>query len=367
MNRFARQTILPDFGLEGQKKLAQARVLVVGAGGLGCPVLLHLAAAGVGTIGIADGDVISDSNLNRQTLFGHQHTGRSKASTAAGILKEKYPDIKFEVFPEFLSTYNAFKVITPYDIVVDGTDNFGTRYLVNDACTLLKKPLVMGAIYQYEGQITVFNFGPAAFNYRDLYPDPPKNHQIPNCAETGVLGVLPGIIGTLQASEVIKIISGLGKVLVGKILFYNMKSSAFYEVAIQQNPDGRKNLPVSEENFRDREYNISCGQPEDLNWEKALDWLNMDRSLLIDIREPGEQPVLEKGYITRIPMEQLREEPEVLASLENIILFCRSGQRSRQLAAELKQQFPAKKIFSVEGGILHPSSPLNMKKDDTKT
>ncbi|PKD19435.1 hypothetical protein APR41_15860 [Salegentibacter salinarum] len=366
MSRFSRQTILPEFGQEGQEKLSRARVLVVGAGGLGCPVLLHLAAAGVGTIGIVDGDTISESNLNRQTLFGHQHTGRPKASTAAEVLKEKYPDLNFEVFSDFLNTNNALEIISSFDVIVDGTDNFGTRYLVNDACVLLNKPLVMGAIYKYEGQLMIFNYGSVALNYRDVYPNPPSENQIPNCAETGVLGVLPGIIGTLQASEVLKILSGVGKVLSEKILFFNLKNSSFYEVGIQPNTKGRENLPESEMDFKDRNYNINCGIAERINWETALDWaLNMTNSILVDIRETGEKPLFEKEYLSRIPMGDIRENPESLSAYENILLCCASGQRSSQLAKELKQQFPEKKIFSVEGGILNPASPLNSNEYDT--
>ncbi len=368
MNRFARQTILPGFGKEGQEKLASARILVVGAGGLGCPVLLHLAAAGIGTIGIADGDSINESNLNRQTLFGQQHIGMPKAETAAAILKEKYPDITFRVFPEFLNPQNALEVIGDYDLVLDGSDNFGTRYLVNDACVLLEKPLVMGAIYQYEGQVMVFNFGKDPVNYRDLYPDHPQGQQVPNCSETGVLGVLPGIIGTLQATEAIKVLTGIGKVLAGKMLFYNMKDAAFYEIAVQHNPLSRKKIPVSIEAFRSKNYDINCGTPEEISWEKAMDWTrNMDSSLLVDIREPQEEPLIEKEGIIKIPMGNLREEPERLSHYENVLLFCRSGERSGILATELKQRFPEKKIFSVKGGILHPSSPLNSTENETKT
>ncbi|HET7361891.1 MAG TPA: HesA/MoeB/ThiF family protein, partial [Salinimicrobium sp.] len=203
MSRFERQKILPEFGSEGQQKLSTAKVLVIGAGGLGCPALLYLAAAGVGTIGIADGDSISESNLNRQTLFGHNDIGKAKAETAAGILQEKYPDINFQVIPHFLTSENALEVLENYDLVLDGSDNFGTRYMINDACVLLGIPLIMGAIYQYEGQLSVFNYGENPVSYRDIYPVPPKANEIPNCSETGVLGVLPGIIGNLQAAETI--------------------------------------------------------------------------------------------------------------------------------------------------------------------
>ncbi|WP_029035673.1 HesA/MoeB/ThiF family protein [Salinimicrobium terrae] len=360
MSRFERQTILPDFGHEGQQKLKAARVLVVGAGGLGCPALLHLAAAGVGTIGIADGDNISESNLNRQTLFGQQHTGRPKAETAAELLKEKYPDITFNVIPEFLNNKNALEILSGYDLVLDGSDNFGTRYMINDACMLLNKPLVMGAIYQYEGQVTVFNYGETPVNYRDLYPDPPQSHEVPNCSETGVLGVLPGLIGTLQATEAIKIISGLGKVLTNKVLFYNLKTSGFFEVAVSPNSDSEKGIPSSEDAFRSKDYNITCGLSENISWEKALDWKqNLKSSILVDIREPDEEPLLKREDIDQIPISVLAEDQERVRSFENIILFCKSGQRSDRMAGELKKQFPEKKVFSVEGGILHPASPVN--------
>ena len=232
MSRFERQTILPDFGPEGQQKLLEAKVLVLGAGGLGCPALLHLCAAGVGTIGIVDGDALSESNLNRQTLFGHSHIGLPKAQTAAQLLREKYPDISYQVIPHFLSNTNTLDLLSGYDLVLDGTDNFPTRYMINDACSLMNIPLIMGAIYKYEGQVSVFNYGDNPVNYRDLYPEPPQSHEIPNCSETGVLGVLPGLIGTLQATEAIKLITGIGSVLSNKMLFYNLKTSGFYEVAI---------------------------------------------------------------------------------------------------------------------------------------
>ncbi len=360
MSRFERQTILPGFEQEGQQKLKKARVLMVGAGGLGCPALLHLAAAGVGTIGIADGDNISESNLNRQTLFGQQHIGKRKAETAAEILKEKYPDVKFKVISEFLSQQNTLEMLAEYDLVLDGSDNFGTRYMINDACVLLNKPLVMGAIYQYEGQVTVFNYGENPVNYRDMYPNAPQSHEVPNCSETGVIGVLPGLIGTLQATEAIKIISGVGKVLTNKILFYNLKTSGFFEVAVAPNPDSKKMLPADQEAFRSKDYNITCGLSENISWDKAMDWQHSLKScILVDIRELDEEPLLERRDISKIPMSVLAEDQKKVRSFENIIVFCKSGQRSEKIAAELKKQFPEKKVFSVEGGIMHSNSPLN--------
>ena len=368
MTRFDRQTILPEFGSQGQEKLKNARVLVVGAGGLGCPSLLYLSAAGVGTIGIADGDLITESNLNRQTLFGEKHIGKPKARTAADLLKEKYSDINFEVFPQYLNTKNALEVLENYDLVLDGSDNFSTRYMINDASVLLKKPLVMGAVYKYEGQVTVFNYGDDPVNYRDLYPDQPESHEIPNCSETGVIGVLPGLIGTLQAAEAIKVLSGLGKVLTNKILFYSLKSGGFFEVKVAPNSSTSGKIPQSKEAFLNTEYNITCGLAENISWEKALDWArNSGSSILIDIREPGEEPLLEHELVKKIPMGKLTEDPGQVQSLENIILFCKSGGRSTSLAEQLKNTFPEKKIFSVEGGILHPSSPLKTEDHGTQT
>lgn len=360
MKRFERQTILADFGATGQEKLTRAKVLVVGAGGLGCPSLLYLAAAGVGTIGIADGDSISESNLNRQTLFGQNDIGKPKAETAATILQEKYPDVSFQVIPEFLTPQNAPEIIAEYDLILDGSDNFGTRYMINDLCVLLQKPLIMGAIYQYEGQLAVFNYGARPINYRDIYPNPPQSNEIPNCSETGVIGVLPGIIGNLQAAEAIKLLSGLGEVLVNKLLFYNLKTSGFFEVKVEPNPDSIKSIPRDLESFRRKNYDITCGMAESIPWEKAFDWSrNLESSLLIDIREAGEMPVFEQSGIEKIPMSVLLQDQEPIKAVENVLLFCKSGQRSGNLAARLKELFPEKKIFSIEGGILDPSSPLN--------
>jgi adenylyltransferase/sulfurtransferase len=359
MSRFERQQILPGFGREGQQKLSAAKVLVVGAGGLGCPALLYLAAAGVGTLGIADGDNVSESNLNRQTLFGKNDIGKPKAETAKKVLKDKYPDIDFEAIPNYLTSENALGILENFDLVLDGSDNFETRYMINDACVLLKTPLVMGAIYQYEGQLAVFNYGKNPVNYRDIYPDPPTENEIPNCSETGVLGVLPGIIGSLQAAEAIKIISGTGTVLSHKMLLYNLKTCAFYEVAISPNPNSSQAIPATEEAFKKRDYRISCGTAENIAWKKALDWLeNTLNSKLIDIREPGEEPLVEIPKAEKIPMGIIEENPEQLQSVEHILLFCKSGQRSNRLANNLKKRFPEKKIFSVEGGVLAPDFPF---------
>ena len=360
MSRFSRQTILPGFGEKGQEKLAKARVLVIGAGGLGCPILLHLAAAGVGTLGIADGDSISESNLNRQTLFGVKDIGNPKAETAAAILKDKYPDINFEVIPEFLNTHNALETIEKYDLVLDGSDNFGTRYMINDACVLLRKPLIMGAIFQYEGQVAVFNYGSDPINYRDVYPSPPKDQEVPNCTEAGVLGVLPGMIGVLQATEAIKLLSGVGEVLQNKMLFYNLRSISFFELEVTPNMAARKELPPDVENFKRRDYSITCGTLETTNWREAIEWASrMKNSLIIDVRDHGELPELRLSGVMQLPVAELQKHPEKVSSVEQLFLFCKTGTRSAKAAAFLKEIFPEKKIVSIEGGILDPSSPLN--------
>lgn len=359
MNRFERQKKLPGFGPEGQKKLSESRILVIGVGGLGCPALLYLSAAGVGTLGIADGDSVSESNLNRQTLFGQNDIGKPKAETAAKILKKKYPEITFNIIPQFLTAENAWDILKSYDLVLDGSDNFETRYMLSDACSLLKIPLVMGAIYQYEGQLMVFNLGEKPINYRDIYPVSPKPSEIPNCSEAGVLGVLPGIIGNLQAAEAIKIRTGIGEVSKNKILFYNMKTCTFYEVRIEPNPESQKDAPKSEAEFKQRNYDISCGMAEIISWEKALGWSqNMGNSKLIDIRELHEEPVLENRSFENIPMKKLMENPDRIKDVENIFLFCKSGQRSELLAGKLKKLFPEKKIYSLKGGILDHLSPF---------
>lgn len=367
MSRFARQTILPGFGNQGQEKLSEAKVLVVGAGGLGCPILLHLAAAGVGTLGIADGDSISESNLNRQTLFGVADIGKPKAETAASILKDKYPDINFEVIPEFLSNQNILEVLEKYDLVLDGSDNFGTRYLVNDACFLLNKPLIMGAIFKYEGQLGVFNYGGNPVNYRDIYPKPPRKHEIPNCAETGVLGVLPGLIGVLQATEAIKLLSGVGEVLEKTMLFYDLRSTSFFKVEVTSNPSAREEIPITREEFSKKDYAINCGAVETISWQKAMEWANgFENSLVIDVRALREEPQVELYGVVRIPKSELEQQPEKVKAAEHVFLFCKSGVRSAQAAGFLKNIYPEKRIFSIVGGILDPSSPLNSAYHESK-
>jgi adenylyltransferase/sulfurtransferase len=238
MERYSRQIILPEIGLIGQEKIAAAKVLVVGAGGLGCPVLQYLAAAGVGTIGIADGDVVSASNLNRQVLYTNEDIGKAKVECAKARLKAQNPEVEIADYNTFLSEKNAREIIAQYDIVVDGTDQIPVRYLLNDVCVELGKPMVYGAIHKFEGQVSVFNFngGPS---YRDLFPEQPATGSIPSCAENGVLGILPGMVGIAQATEVLKIIAGFGGVLSGKLWVFNAKTmqSEIIEFGVSQSAE----------------------------------------------------------------------------------------------------------------------------------
>jgi len=254
-----RQVTLPDFGLIGQQKLLDAKVLVVGAGGLGCPALLYLAAMGVGTLGIADFDVVETTNLNRQILFGAADVGKQKATLASEKLAEQYPNIKFIAYKTKIVATNALAILQDFDVIIDASDNFATRYLLNDACVLLGKALIFGSIYRMEGQVSVFNHGGnESVNYRDIYPRSDKNNEAPNCAEAGVLGVLPGIIGTLQACETVKIITKMGTLLSGDLLVVDAAHMRFVKVAIEPNFASRKQAPATIEDFESFNYDESC-------------------------------------------------------------------------------------------------------------
>lgn len=255
MNRYQRHITLKEVGESGQKKLAESSVLVVGAGGLGCPVLQYLTAAGIGKIGIVDGDFVNESNLQRQVLYKTKDIGQPKAACAAKALSELNPEIEIVTISGFITAQNAPDIIASYDIVVDGTDQIHTRYLLDDACWLLKKPLVYGAIHKFEGQVSVFNYqnGPT---YRDLFPTPPKPENVPNCSETGVLGVLPGIIGNIQVNEVLKIILEYGDVLAGKLWLFNAKTNNSQTIVFTRQT--HKERPSTKEALKQRDYMAYC-------------------------------------------------------------------------------------------------------------
>lgn len=362
--RYARHIILPEVGLEGQKRLKAASVLCIGTGGLGSPLLLYLAAAGIGRIGIVDFDIVDSSNLQRQIIHGTSWVGKPKIESAKKRILEINPYCQVDLYPTRLSADNALDIFQPYDVIVDGTDNFPTRYLTNDACVLLNKPNVYGSIFRFEGQATVFNYedGP---NYRDLYPEPPPPGMVPSCAEGGVLGVLPGIIGTIQATEAIKIILGANNTLSGRLLLYNAWDMKFRELKLRPNPQ----RPVIEKLI---DYEQFCGIPQAQAEEaKAKDELEeitvqdlkflLDSHphdyVLIDVRNPNEYEIANIPGAILIPLPDIEngEGVQKIKELVNVnghrlIAHCKMGGRSAKALSILKEA--GINGINVKGGIL---------------
>lgn len=331
---YSRHILLDQIGIEGQEKIKSAKVLVIGAGGLGCPIIQYLTAAGVGTIGVMDGDTVDTTNLQRQILFTVDDIGKSKARSAVNRMKQLNPYVRFNVIDSFLTVENAIELFKPYDIIVDGSDNFQTRYLCNDATVLTNKPLVFGSIFKFEGQVSVFNYqnGPT---YRCLYPEPPKYGSVPSCSEIGVLGVLPGIVGSYQANEVVKVICGIGEVLNGKLLTINTLTNQNFVLSFQKN----KNIKITEL----IDYDFFCGtdKVEDsatINYDELLALLEDDKIELIDIRTSTERAIKNIGG-KHIPEEEIRNNPLILNSKKKIVLYCESGNRSSQLIKDLHLPF----------------------------
>ena len=360
--RYSRQILLKQFGESAQEKLLQAKVLVIGAGGLGCPALQYLAAAGIGNIGIVDDDTISLSNLHRQVLYTTNDVDLPKASIAAGALLMLNPTITINAFPVMLDTSNALELIRNYDIIIDGTDNFSSRYLINDACVLLKKPLIYGSVYQFEGQVAVFNVVnenniPSA-NYRDLFPQQPNNEEVPNCNEAGVIGVLPGIIGTMMANECIKLIAGIGSLLINKLLIYNMLTNQTYEMDITPKEETTLLIPPNEAAFKAMQYSFSCEAEhsfEDVGIKDFLKLMQEEDTIVIDVREEGEKPVITSFEHINIPMSVLkRQKPEI--NQKNILVFCHAGIRSVDAAQYLSNG--KNKVYNLKGGIIRWMSSL---------
>jgi adenylyltransferase/sulfurtransferase len=354
--RYQRQILLKEFGETAQEKLLQAKVLVVGAGGLGCPALQYLAAAGIGTIGIIDDDIVSLSNLHRQVLFSVNDIGLSKAEVAAEKLQVLNDEINIHVYNERLGTQNALSIIGEYDIIVDGTDNFSSRYMINDACVLLNKPLIYGAISKFEGQVAVFNVKDKtrAANYRDLFPSPPKDDEVPNCAEAGVLGVLPGIIGTMQANETIKLITGIGKPLINKILTYNALDNSSYEFNLSLNEEAQALIPKDEKEFLATDYEWLCSSHIndvlEIDVVQFDEFIEADNTMIVDVREKDEQPFVDEFEYMQIPLSKLNGQS--MFTKDNVVLFCQTGKRSLQAAKMLDELFADKKLYSLKGGII---------------
>ncbi len=347
--RYSRHLLLEEVGLEGQEKLKMAKVLVVGAGGLGCPVLLYLAAAGVGTIGVIDFDTIDVSNLQRQILFSTDDLGRSKAKVAKEKLNANNPFIEVISYNEQLTNENALDIFSKFDIIVDGTDNFHTRYLVNDACLIANKPLVYGAIHKFEGHVSVFNYqeGPT---YRCLFPTPPEAGSIPSCSEVGVVGVLPGIIGTQEANEVIKIILGIGKVLSGRLLIYNALQSSFMEIQINKT----EAMIFKKEEFLKFDYQGYCEGSIVLEKSITLEELVKLSSdvFVVDVREVWEQPQLESKHVLHAPLHEIAGYVNEIPTDKEVYVICQHGVRSKVAIEYLEKECNFTNLINVEGGML---------------
>jgi len=343
--RYSKQTILPELGMNGQEKLKAAKVLVIGAGGLGCPVLQYLTAAGVGEIGIADGDVVDISNLQRQVLYTSEDTGRPKAAIAARKLASLNPNVKINTYPVFIDNSNILEIIRLYDLIIDGSDNFATRYLLNDACVMLDKPFVSGAIYKFEGQVSVFNFknGPT---YRCIFPEPPGAGESPNCADIGVIATLPGIIGTIQANEAIKIITGIGETLSGKLMVMDtltMNTHIFQFRLIEANKKINK-LPETIWVCETGILNISFEQLH----EKMNEYTDIQ---LVDVRETEEHANANIGGIN-IPLPGFEVNLNSLNPNLTTIVYCGSGVRSLK-AAKILLAKGFREVLNLEKGINH--------------
>lgn len=346
MNRYSRHIILSEIGQEGQDKISNAKVLVIGAGGLGCPVLQYLTAAGVGTIGVIDFDVVELSNLQRQVLFGTSSLGKNKAIAAQERLQDLNCDISIIAYPEPLTYQNAITLFREYDIIVDGSDNFETRYLVNDACIITNKPLVFGAIYKFAGQVSVFNYknGPS---YRCLFPNPPQKEAVPNCSEIGVLGVLPGIIGSMQANEVLKIILGIGNLLSGKLLCYNAMTSQTSTLKINRNETSIQSVLDEQDSFENKRLIIDC-QIEVM--EVSISEMISEKNVqFIDVREIHEQPKVNRLKVTYIPLSELETSLHKIDLSKKKALFCKSGMRSKN-AVKVLQELNINNCFSIPQG-----------------
>jgi len=349
IKRYSRHLLLDKVGEKGQLKLKQAKVLVIGAGGLGCPVLQYLGAAGVGEIGIVDFDVIDESNLQRQILFGVDDIGKSKSETAKLKLEAQNPLIKITAYNFELTNKNAIELFEKYDIIVDGTDNFSTRYMVNDGCVLANRPLVYGAIHKFEGQVSVFNYekGPT---YRCLFPNPPELGVMPSCSEVGVIGVLPGVIGTQQANEVLKMILNVGKVMSGELLIYNSLDLSFLQLEIKKSVNLSDVGINSIQDFEDFDYSLTCVVNEIAFSKEDLDKLP-DTTIVLDVREEWETPIVENKSVINIPLDELGDRIDEIISDKTIYVVCQKGGRSQVAIDFLRSEYNYTNLINIDGGI----------------
>ncbi len=357
--RYQRQIALKEIGQEGQDRLWKAKVVVVGAGGLGCAALQYLTAAGVGNLGIVDEDFVSESNLHRQVLYIMEDIGFPKAYRATLRLNRLNPGIKINPYFLRLTTDNVLDIFSAYDIVIDGTDNIMSRYLINDACVFLGKTLVYGAVSRFEGQVAIFGCKSSQdvkpVNYRDLFPSPPQYEETMNCEEAGVLGVLPGIIGIMQANETIKLIIGIGKPLINRLLTYNALTNDIYEIHLSPTVPQSYSFPKTANEFRHMDYtllsNPNC--PLGLQVDEFDGFLKDKMAIIIDVREEEEMPIISEFPHLHIPWTKLQQKIPILEG-ENIITFCQSGGRSKQAAKLLSDALGGSvKVYFLSGGILN--------------
>ena len=353
IRRYSRHLILPEFGARGQKKLKASRVLVVGAGGLGSPAAMYLAAAGVGTLGLVDFDVVDLSNLQRQVLHGTSDVGRPKLDSAAERLRALNPEVNVQLHPLRLTSQNALALFAQYDLVLDGTDTFATRYLINDACVLTGRPNVSASVFRFEGQVSVFcaRAGPC---YRCLYPEPPPPGLAPSCGEGGVLGIVPGVVGTLQATEAIKVVAGIGEPLIGRLLTFDALEMSFRQFKVKKDvrcpvcgPSPSISALIDYEQF--------CGTrapPPGTVRDVTPQWLAERRQSvqLVDVREPGEREINEIAGSICIPLGELSARFHELSTTKDVVVYCKVGERSAH-AVEYLRTVGFERVFNLEGGI----------------
>jgi len=347
-DRYIRQLILPGFGVAAQDKLRAAKVLIVGMGGLGCPALQYLVGAGVGQLGIMDADTVSISNLHRQLLFNEQELGRKKTAVASEKMKLLNASVNIESYPFALTNQNALNIISEYDLVIDATDNFPAKYIINDACVILGKPFIYGAVSRYEGQLTVFNLPGNTINYRNLFPVPPAQADILSCEEAGVLGVLPGIIGTMQATEAIKIITGIGEPLAGRLYNYDLLQAHSYEIALLP---GSNTITIDRQTFEQMDYTFTCDDHEDIPEIDVSEFIRLAQQpdvFVLDVRERHEYPSVDFSD-AQIPMSELQVSIADLPE-KAICVICHQGIRSVYAAQLIKEQRNLT-VYSLKGGL----------------
>lgn len=361
VQRYSRHLIMPEVGVEGQKRLKAASILLIGAGGLGSPLGLYLAAAGVGRLGLVDFDVVDFSNLQRQIIHGTPDVGRPKLQSARDRLQAINPEVRLDLYESHITRQNALELLRPYDLVIDGTDNFPTRYLVNDACVLLGKPNIYGSIFRFDGQASVFVPGEGPC-YRCLYPEPPPPGEVPSCAEGGVLGILPGIIGCIQATEAIKLLLGQGSPLVGRLLLYDALQMSFREFKIRRNPK----CPICGDKptiTQLIDYEQFCGvrgqetpPPAPVGGEISVQELKQrldrgDKVFILDVRNPPEYQICKLAGSTLLPLPDLPMRVKELDPEQEMIVHCKSGMRSAKAIAFLKEQ-GFTRLRNLTGGIM---------------